>query len=101
MCGAPASIFEAKLFRGLCGMDRWLREFIGTRGARGAVINPPVWDFRTSESPTGKRIVFCRCAVGETPALWVMNTHGGSERLLTRGIEESDADQPRWLPSQR
>ena len=59
---------------------------------------PSVWDFRASESPDGKRIVFCRCAVGETPALWIMNREGGGERMLTRGLKESGADQPRWLP---
>ena len=57
-----------------------------------------VWDFRASEAPDGTRIVFCRCAVGETPALWIMNRNGGGERMLTWGLKESGADQPRWLP---
>jgi len=61
--------------------------------------DPPVWDFRASESPDGKRIAFCRCAVGETPSLWVMDATGGGERLLTQGLDESGADQPRWLPN--
>jgi Tol biopolymer transport system component len=56
------------------------------------------WDFRASESPDGKRIVFCRCEVGETPVLWIMNRDGGRERMLTGGLKESGADQPRWLP---
>jgi Tol biopolymer transport system component len=59
---------------------------------------PPLWDFRASESPDQKRVAFCRCATGETPALWVMNALGGGERLLTRGLDESGADHPRWLP---
>ena len=62
---------------------------------------PPRWDFRASESPNGKRIVFCRCAVGETPALWTMDAQGGREHMLTRGLEESGADQPRWLPDRK
>ena len=63
--------------------------------------DPPVWDFRASESPDGKRIAFCRCAVGETPSLWVMDATGGGERLLTQGLDESGADQPRWLPNKK
>ena len=61
--------------------------------------NPPVWDFRASESPSTRWLAFCRCAVGETPSLWVMNAQGGGERLLTRGLNNSGADHPRWLPS--
>jgi hypothetical protein len=60
--------------------------------------NPPLWDFRATESPNGNRIVFCRCGVGELPSLWVMNTLGGAEYFLTRGLGESGADHPRWLP---
>jgi TolB protein len=60
--------------------------------------DPAVWDFRASESPDGKRIVFCRCGLGETPALWIMNARGSGERMLTRGLDASGADQPRWLP---
>jgi TolB protein len=63
-----------------------------TRGA------PPVWDFRPVESPSGQYIAFCRCAVGEPPSLWRMNAAGGEERLLTRGLKDSGADHPRWLP---
>ena len=63
--------------------------------------DPPVWDFRASESPNGKRVAFCRCAMGETPALWVMNAMGGEEKMLTRGLKESGADQPRWLPNRK
>ena len=58
---------------------------------------PPRWDFRASESPDGRLIAFCRCAVGEMPALWVRNANG-HERLLTRGLENRGADHPRWLP---
>jgi TolB protein len=63
--------------------------------------DPPLWNFRATESSAGRSIAFCRCAVGETPALWVMNSHGGGERILTRGLDESGADQPRWLPARR
>jgi Tol biopolymer transport system component len=61
--------------------------------------DPPVWDFRASESSDGRRIVFCRAETGGSPALWVMNADGTQPRLLTRGLEDSGADHPRWLPS--
>jgi TolB protein len=57
-----------------------------------------VWDFRASESPDGRWVVFCRAKKGESPALWVMNTDGRDPRLLTRGYEDQGADHPRWLP---
>lgn len=60
---------------------------------------PPVWDFRASESPDGEHVAFCRCAVGDTPSLWVMDAQGGNERLLTRGLNDTGADHPRWLPT--
>lgn len=59
---------------------------------------PPVWDFRASESPDGRKIVFCRAATGEAPALWAMNSDGTNPRRLTRGREDSGADHPRWMP---
>jgi TolB protein len=59
---------------------------------------PPVWDFRASESPDGRRILFCRAATGGSPAIWVMDSDGGSPRLLTRGLDDKGADHPRWLP---
>jgi len=62
---------------------------------------PPVWDFRASESPDGRLVAFCRCAVGEMPALWVLNTASGKVQLLTHGLNESGADQPRWLPNRK
>jgi Tol biopolymer transport system component len=62
-------------------------------------ITPPVWDFRASESPDGRFIVFCRAETGGVPAIWIMNADGGNPRLLTRGFEEKGADHPRWLPA--
>jgi tricorn protease-like protein len=56
------------------------------------------WDLRGSESPDGRLIAFCRCSLGETPSLWVMNSNGGNERRLTNGLQGAGADQPRWLP---
>jgi TolB protein len=58
---------------------------------------PPVWDFRASESPDGRRIVFCRAATGGVPAVWVMDADGRNARLLTRGLDDRGADHPRWL----
>lgn len=60
---------------------------------------PPVWDFRASESPDGWSIVFCRAETGGVPAIWVMDADGRNARLLTRGLEDKGADHPRWLPS--
>ena len=60
--------------------------------------DPPVWDFRISESPSGKQIVFCRAKTGGMPELFVMGFDGGAPRLLTSGFERRGADHPRWLP---
>ncbi len=59
--------------------------------------DPPVWDFRASESPDGRRIVFCRAETGGVPAIWVMDSDGARPRLLTRGIENKGADHPWWV----
>jgi TolB protein len=62
---------------------------------------PPVWDFRACESPDGRLIAFCRCATGESPALWVMNADGSDQRMLSRGLDDTGADHPRWIPGGR
>ncbi len=59
---------------------------------------PPVWDFRASESPDGRHVVFCRAATGEAPAIWVMDHDGMNLRRLSQGHEDQGADHPRWLP---
>lgn len=59
--------------------------------------DPPVWDFRGSESPDGKHVIFCRARTGEAPAIWVMDADGGNPRLITRGIDDLGADHPRWI----
>jgi TolB protein len=59
---------------------------------------PPVWDFRTSESSDGKQIVFCRAETGGLPSIWVMESDGQHSRMLTRGLDDKGADHPRWLP---
>lgn len=66
--------------------------------ARLTASAPPVWDFRASESPDGRRIVFCRAATGEPPSIWVMDSDGLNARQLTRGLDDTGADHPRWLP---
>ncbi len=60
--------------------------------------DPPVWDFRQCESPDGKWILFCRAETGGSPALWLAAADGSSPRMLTRGVEDSGADHPRWVP---
>jgi hypothetical protein len=58
---------------------------------------PGVWDFRALESPDGRWIAFCRAAVGESPALWVMGSDGSNPRQLTRGWLDRGVDHPNWL----
>jgi TolB protein len=55
------------------------------------------WDMRASQSTDGRYIVFCRSATGESPSLWVMRSTGADPRMITRGIDDSGADHPRWL----
>src|SRR5262249_44210032 len=57
-----------------------------------------VWDFRASESPDGKQVVFCRAPTGETPTIWVMNADGSDPKPITKGIDNKGCDHPRWLP---
>jgi TolB protein len=66
--------------------------------ARLTECQPPAWDFRVSESPDGKWIVFCRAVTGGVPAIWVTDSKGGNPRQLTKGLEDRGADHPRWLP---
>jgi TolB protein len=63
--------------------------------------DPPLWDLRASESPSGRAVAFCRCHVGEMPSLWIMDPNGENQRPLSGGIGHSGADHPRWLPRQR
>jgi Tol biopolymer transport system component len=60
--------------------------------------DPPVWDFRASESPDGREIIFCRAETGGVPGIWRMDATGHLPRLLTRGRDDQGADHPRWLP---
>jgi hypothetical protein len=57
----------------------------------------PVWDFRMSESPDGRCVVFCRAKTGGAPAIWMMDADGKNPRLISRGIDDRGADHPRWL----
>src|SRR5690349_16820674 len=66
--------------------------------ARLTESKPAAWDFRASESPDGKWIVFCRAATGDVPAIWVADARGRNPRQLTKGFENHGADHPRWLP---
>jgi TolB protein len=59
--------------------------------------DPPVWDFRASDSSDGKHVAFCRAKTGEAPAIWVMKADGKEPRFITRGIDDLGADHPRWL----
>jgi Tol biopolymer transport system component len=63
--------------------------------------DPPVWDFRASESPDGRHIVFCRAETDAAPTIWRMDANGRNARLLMRGLDDNGADHPRWLPQSR
>lgn len=60
--------------------------------------DPPEWDFRASESPDGKHVVFCRATTGGAPTIWVMDADGKNSRPITQGQDDRGADHPRWLP---
>ncbi len=60
--------------------------------------DPPVWDFRNAESSDGKHILFCRAKTGGTAGLWIMDSDGSNQRLLTMGVDDLGADHPRWIP---
>jgi len=59
---------------------------------------PPAWDFRPSESPDGRQIIFCRAGTGGVAGIWLMDSDGRRPRLLTSGLDGKGADHPRWLP---
>ncbi|MFN8708675.1 MAG: serine/threonine protein kinase [Planctomyces sp.] len=60
-----------------------------------------IWDFRATESPDGRKIVYCRAATAESPEIRVINSDGTADRALTRGVDDLGADHPRWLPSRK
>ncbi|PYJ06602.1 MAG: serine/threonine protein kinase [Verrucomicrobia bacterium] len=88
--------FKPELARGgteICRLDPhdgWVKRLTHS--------DPPVWDFRASESPDARHIVFCRARTGGSPAIWMMDADGRNPRELTRGLEDKGADHPRWLP---
>ena len=59
--------------------------------------SPPQWEMYPDCSPDGKQILFCRAGVGEAPAIWIMDSGGGNQRMLTRGVHDQGAIHPRWL----
>ena len=63
--------------------------------------HPPVWDFRQSQSPDGRQMVFCRAGTGAAPAIWVADADGGNRQMLTQGVDKLGADHPRWVPPAR
>lgn len=55
------------------------------------------WDFRVSESPDGRDILFCRAETGGAPSIWLMQRDGSKAHLLAQGLDASGADHPRWI----
>ena len=58
---------------------------------------PGRWDFRVSESPDGRELVFCRSLTGGVPAIWRMSADGTNPRILATGLDAGGADHPRWM----
>ena len=87
--------FKPELARG--GTEIWRLDPRDGSLTRLTPAEPPVWDFRVSESPDGRQIVFCRATIGESPAIWIMDADGGNARELTKGFNDRGADHPRWL----
>ena len=56
------------------------------------------WDWNALFSPDGGKIVFNRARMGEAAALWVMDSDGGNQRLLTRGVDDKGVYATRYLP---
>ena len=70
--------YKPELARGgvaICRLDP--RTGATTALTRG---EPPVWDFRASESPDGRSVAFCRAETGGVPAIWVMDADGRNAR---------------------
>lgn len=88
--------FKPELARG--GTE--IRRIDPRNGSAASVTHPgeQVWDFRQNESPDGKQIVFCRAKTGESPAIWIADSNGKNQRLLTKGLNDKGADFPGWVP---
>jgi hypothetical protein len=87
--------FKPELARGGTEICR-----LNPRDGRVTVLtqsDPPLWDFRASESSDGKYIAFCRAKTGEAPSIWVIDTDGKNPRLITHGVDNRGADHPRWF----
>ena len=59
--------------------------------------DPPTWNFRLAWSPDGSRLAHMRAEVGGLPELWIREADGSRPRLLTRGLNGTGADHPRWV----
>ena len=62
--------------------------------------DPPVWDFRATESPDGDSILFCRAETGKMPEIWLREGNSAQPRHLTDGLNDQGADHPRWVPDE-
>lgn len=60
-----------------------------------------VWEMRATWSLDGTQIVFCRASVGHPAELWIMNTDGADQRLLSKGEQGLGADHPAWIQRKR
>jgi TolB protein len=111
---APGAVVPWQYSVGKVDVDHFNRDF-KPDGARGGTVicrldpadgsqtaltpaDDKTWDFRSSESPDGRQIIFCRAKTGGAPAVWVMDADGTNAREITRGQEGLGADHPRWLP---
>lgn len=85
---------EARGGTELCLLDPFSGEV-----TRLTAHDPPLWEMYASFSLDGKQILYSQAAVGEQPGLWVMNSDGSDQRLLTRGYKDCGG-RGRWLKGQ-
>ena len=55
------------------------------------------WNWGGRFAKSGKRLLFHRARVGETPAIWIMQADGSGQRMLTRGKDGHGAIFSRWM----
>lgn len=58
---------------------------------------PNVWNFRSTWSPDGSLLAFCRSSIGSPSTIWVVNSDGHNPRMLTDGYKHRGADHPVWV----
>lgn len=87
--------YKPELARG--GSDIYLLNPFDNSSIQLTRNEPLLWDFRVNHSPSGDRILFTRAKVGHSGELWIMDSDGSNQRLLTRGFMNLGADHGSWI----